>query len=85
MSAEEQTGVGVVAVPNSQVEAVRKYAASILNEDTPDIEGYAAMIRGIGLSGDISRGGILMADAPCGTSCTIDKGTKDFACGDPDA
>jgi hypothetical protein len=88
MSAEEQTGVGIVVVPNSQVDAVRKYAASLVDEDTPDIEGYAAMIKGIGGSIEVGGAGvsqgILMADGPCGTDCKVTTLRRDFNCGDGD-
>jgi hypothetical protein len=83
MSSQEQAGIAVISVPSAHAEKVREFANSLLEEQSPDVEGYAAIIGGIGGGGGISRSPII--NSLSGTDCSLTgKPKNDFNCGDDD-
>jgi hypothetical protein len=84
MSASEESRgtVAVISVPPAHAERVKAFATSLMEEQTPDVEGYAAIVGGIGGGGGISRGPIVSALS--GTDCEATILKKDFNCGDED-
>ena len=88
MSDQEQGGFAIIAVPPSHAAKVHEFANSLLDDQTPDIEGYAAMLKGVGEIGGgvrpdpaglkLGGGGIT---AVTHSDCVQTK-TNDFECGD---
>ena len=81
--------VGMVWVPDSLANQVKEYASSLMEEQTPDVEGYASIVGGIGTGrmpdisgGSLSRGGLV--NALSGTGCAVTLAKNDFMCDDED-
>ena len=91
MTEEQATGkVAMIWVPDELAGDVREYASSLIEDQKPDVEGYAALVKGMGeigkvpggIGGGISRGG--MVNALSGTGCAITLAKNDFMCDDED-
>ena len=81
--------VGMVWVPDSLANQVKEYASSLMEEQTPDVEGYASIVGGIGTGrmpdiggGSLQKGGLV--NALSGTGCAVTLAKNDFMCDDED-
>ena len=90
MSDTNQAGIAVITVPPAHAAKVQEFANSLLEEQSPDVEGYGALIRGVGevggsIGGGISGGPIISSLS--GSDCSV-TGPRlkpnDFECGDED-
>lgn len=92
MSDQEQGGIAVITVPPSHAAKVQEFANSLLEEQTPEVEGYAALVKGVGDIGGGMRPSVGSMSGPVinalsGSDCSV-TGPKfkpnDFECGDED-
>lgn len=91
MAEEQTTGkVAMIWVPDELAGEVKNYASSLIEEQTPDVSGYAAFVKGIGdarptpggIGGKVASIGAI--NALSGTGCAITLAKNDFMCDDED-
>ena len=82
-SDSNQESIALVTVPGTHAERVREFANTLLEDQSPDVEGYASIIGGIGAGGGPSIGGPIISSLS-GTDCSITRRERDFECGDDD-
>ena len=75
----------IVAVPQAHAEQVNTFASALLAEQTPDVEGYVALVKGVSAVGASVGSNIgKVAGAVTASVCSTTRSHKDFECDDTD-
>ncbi len=77
----EETGFGIVAVPDEHADAILAYVETLQSGQDPDVEGYIAPTRVGSLGGGSLRPGIGTSSV-AHTGCTMSPDKKNWICTD---